>query len=203
MRPPIEPTESGSCLLRTADGTWDGDARPIANVADPVETQDAATKAMVDSATAAVQTTALWIVNTSTVMADPTSGRVRFNHDDIALVTEVAIAALSANSTDVSQLLGSLRAGDPFNVQDQDDATRFGKYTVSGATVGAGTWWRVPVTFKSGGATFIQSGNQELAIVITHYPVNEIAALEARVASLEQAVAAMSGPTQQPHARSQ
>jgi hypothetical protein len=171
--------------MRGADGTWDGDARPLANLAEPVEYQDAATKKYVDEAAGTTQTVGVWNFSTNLTIADPATGNVRFNNAVEASVTVIALAAVSDNGTDFVAFLREMKAGDWLTFQDQADSTRAAKYEVTTNTDQT-TWFQFAVTFlEETGASFIINNNNLAVRLTRHTVITPLAALEARVAALE------------------
>ena len=115
--------------------------------------------------------------STTTSMADPTAGKLRFNHATLASVTAIAIDATSADSgnPDVSDLIASIDDGTNSThegyifVRKSGTPATFMAYSVTGAVVDNTGWLQIPVTHSASGGTlsdtdslyisFARSGN--------------------------------------------
>jgi hypothetical protein len=83
--------------------------------------------------------------STSTVAADPGSGRFRFDTAAYATVTEIFIDDLTDNGVDVSNLLGLISAGDRLYFQVKSEANKFVIFDVIGPSVDNVGWFTIPV----------------------------------------------------------
>lgn len=177
--PRYDPSNSGTCLARTKDGVWDAQGRPVSNLPTPEEPSDAATKGYVD--TMISRTTQLWSCSTNPAMADPGAGRLRFNQATAAESTELALSATSDGGTDVSAALGRLLGGDFVTMQDQDDATRWVRYTLrSPPAAMSPTWWRLSVALLDVSAAELIQNNHALVVQMAESPAATRSALLAR-----------------------
>ena len=93
----------------------------------------------------------------------PASGDVANNHADYLAATEVRLSKMTNGGTDVSTVVGQLRAGDTVRIQEQDDATRQVNYLVTGTPVDNGTWVSIPVHGESWSGAQI-ANNQTVAV---------------------------------------
>src|SRR5262252_2430818 len=76
--------------------------------------------------------TGTWSFVSNTTMADPTSGRLRFNNTTIASTTQTAISVTSAPGTDSTQILKSLAAGDILYIQDKSTSANWVRFSING-----------------------------------------------------------------------
>jgi hypothetical protein len=83
--------------------------------------------------------------STSTVAADPGSGRFRFDTAAYATVTEIFIDDLTDNGVDVSNLLALISAGDRLYFQVKSEANKFVIFDVIGSSVDNTGWFTIPV----------------------------------------------------------
>src|SRR5262245_5736031 len=98
-----------------------------------------------------------WRFATSTVMADPGTGKFRFNVATPSTATAMAISAITDRGTDVTNALKALVSGDTVQVQDQDNSANWARYTLSGPAVNNTTWFQLPFTYISGGGSTISN----------------------------------------------
>src|SRR5262245_15780133 len=112
-------------------------------------------------------TTGYWRFDaTSTTMADPGSGKLRFNTATPSTSAALAISKTTDPGTDASPVLASLANGDQLYIQDQGDATKWIRYGVTGASTNNTTWFQVPVSYRSSAGT-LPSNNTPLAVQFT------------------------------------
>lgn len=97
-----------------------------------------------------------WTFSTTTTMADPGSGQVRFNNASPASVTAIAIDDLNQDGADVSTYVvswdDSTSSGDGTLILRQGNV--FAIYTVTGLTDNSG-WTELAVTYVTGSGTFV------------------------------------------------
>ena len=105
-----------------------------------------------------------WTFNSSTTMADPGAGNIRFNHATASSVTAIALDDLTSGSADVSAFVvswddvtGSTNKG---TIQFKQ-GNIFAIYYITGLTDNAG-WTQLAVTYVSGSGTFV-SGTETYA----------------------------------------
>lgn len=103
---------------------------------------------------------------TSVVMGDPGTGLIRFNNANPALVTAIAISALTGDSgnPDISPFIvtwdnpnQSPRSN--IGIRTSADATLFQQFGVNGVITDNGTWLQIPVAQTVGAATNFAAGN--------------------------------------------
>ena len=125
----------------------------------------------------------------------PASGDVANNNADYLAATEVRLSKMTNGGTDMSTVVGQLRAGDDLRIQDQDNATRVVLYLVTDTPIDNGTWVSIPVHGENWSGAQI-GNNQTVAVTLGLRSSAgggdpalraQLAALEARVAALEAA----------------
>lgn len=96
-----------------------------------------------------------YVFSSSTTMADPAAGNIRFNHATAASVTAIAIDDLSADSgsPDVSAWVTSWSAGGVLIVRAKLDPAKFAMFDVTSVTDNAG-WTQLTVTHLAGPGGF-------------------------------------------------
>lgn len=101
----------------------------------------------------------------STTAADPGSGKIRLNAATWAAATNAYIDTISDGGVDVSAFMALLKANDALIIQDRDDATKYGRFTLSGAPVNNSGWFTLPLThISSAGA--VPNNNEKLAVIL-------------------------------------
>lgn len=85
--------------------------------------------------------------------AGPASGQLRFDNATISSATNIFVSETDNASNDLTTLLTSIASGDDIEVVQDNSATNYALFSVSGAPVDNGTDWTIPVTFTSGGLT--------------------------------------------------
>lgn len=108
----------------------------------------------------AVSLTGQWRFDSTTTMANPGNGDIRLNNAAMASVTQIAIAELSNSGVDTQNYLATLRVNDIFYLQDENDATKFGRFVINAAPTDNGTWWQLSVTYVNSGAGGTPANNQ-------------------------------------------
>tara|TARA_R110000803_G_scaffold210734_1_gene283532 strand:+ start:44882 stop:46375 length:1494 start_codon:yes stop_codon:yes gene_type:complete len=99
--------------------------------------------------------------STTTTMADPTTGQIRFDNGTLASVTNIAIDATSADTgnPDVSDLIASIDDGTNSThegyifVRKHGTPATFMAYNVTSAIVDNTGWLQIPVTHAASGGT--------------------------------------------------
>lgn len=119
-----------------------------------------------------------WRFSTSTVDADPGSGRFRFNNATQSSATFIYISEESRNGVDFSNIIAGLTNGDRLYIQEGSDATRFHLFVVTGSPTDATTYYKIPVTVEDSGADL--TNNTECGVVFyytgavsAHAPTHE------------------------------
>lgn len=114
------------------------------------------------NATAAASATAQkWLFDSTTTMADPGTGDLRFNNATLASVTALAISGLSADSSnpDVSDFVATWAASNhsirgTVTIRKSGSPSTFAIYSVNGALTDNGAWLQVPVAHVASNGTF-------------------------------------------------
>ncbi len=101
--------------------------------------------------------------STSTVAADPGSGRYRFDTGAYATVTEIFIDDETSGGVDISNLLALVGLGDRLYFQVKSEANKFVVFDVTGPAVDNGGWFTIPVDDVVFGDFF---GNNDRCIMI-------------------------------------
>ena len=108
-----------------------------------------------------------WTFTTST--ATPTGNdTVRTNNANMSLATAVYITSMCNGSKDYKEMLDNLKPGHLIRIQDENLATNYARYTISGmpvriGAVGAnGAYYTIPVTLAEFGAGV--ANNQQSAV---------------------------------------
>lgn len=99
----------------------------------------------------------LWVYKNTTSDADPGAGAFRLNNASPGSATFVYIDDLTDAGTDISGISLRVASGDVFYVQQQNDAGRWVRYSVSGAPTDAAGYWKVPVTVQASSGTAFQN----------------------------------------------
>lgn len=111
------------------------------------------------SAAAFAQAKNKWTFSSTTTMAAPSTGNIRFNNATLASVTAIAISDLSANAgnPDVSpwvlswdDVTGATVRGTLYIFKDE---TNFVFYNITGATTDNALWSQLAVTYLTGNGT--------------------------------------------------
>ena len=103
---------------------------------------------------------------TSIVMADPGSGKIRADNATVASITQLAISVLTDFDVDATLFFQLLRAADKVIIQDRDDATKWMRFTMTGAPTNNTTWFLFPVTYVASLGT-APTNNDTLLVIIT------------------------------------
>jgi hypothetical protein len=97
------------------------------------------------------------------VVPPPTTGLVRFNNADYALVTKVWVHAVSSDAHDIFWSLLLAHAGSTLLVQNAVDHTRYGQFVTTGEPVDFTTYVEFPVTHVKHGTLL---ANNEASLVL-------------------------------------
>lgn len=153
-------SETAAAASETAAAASETAAAASESAAATSETNAAASAAAAEAAAAAV----FWEYDTSTTMADPGTGNVRFNNATISSVTQIAVSASSAST-------GNPDVSDYINVWDDSTSSPAGYLViresgapstiivlaVSGTITDNTTWLQIPVTHVSSAGTLSAS----------------------------------------------
>lgn len=105
-----------------------------------------------------------WGFNTSTTLADPTSGKLLFNNATIASATAMAVSATCANdgTPDMSPYMitwddstNPIRSILTFRSIENPD--KFAIFNIQSALTDNGTWLQIPLTYVTGAGAFVLS----------------------------------------------
>lgn len=110
-------------------------------------------------------TTNNWSWNTSTTSV--ASGDVGINTVAWNTATIINISETNANNADVSNYLTQIQPGDLIYLQQSNDSTKWGRYTVNAAPTDQGTYRSVPVTFKDSGAGGMPGNNAGMNVSLS------------------------------------
>jgi Major tropism determinant N-terminal domain len=87
----------------------------------------------------------IWSFSTTTTMADPGSGKLRFNAATPASVTALALSKTTDSGIDASNTLKTLTTGDAIQVQDQSNAANWIRFKLTVPAVNNTSWFQLPV----------------------------------------------------------
>lgn len=99
-----------------------------------------------------------------TAASDPGAGKLRLDAGTWAAAANIYIDSISDNGVDATPFLSLFGTGDVVVVQDRDDSTRFGRYTLSGNPTNNSGWFTIPLTHvRSSGDV---PGNNERIVIV-------------------------------------
>ena len=106
-----------------------------------------------------------WRFSTTTTMADPTSGRIRFNNVTQSAATEMAVSVTTDNGANVANILNNL-IGVSFRmyIQNQTANDQYHVVTIDSAATDNTTWVQYTITVTNSGATPIVNNGKCLVI---------------------------------------
>ena len=104
-----------------------------------------------------------WRFQTSTVAADPTSGRFRYDNSTLASVTNIYFDDFSLSGFDVGAVFNQLSVGSIIYIQQNSTQGNAVLFEVSGSPVDNGGWWTVPVTVTDSGT--LHSNNSVCSVI--------------------------------------
>jgi len=93
-----------------------------------------------------------WLMNTSTVVADPTSGKVLLNNADLSLVTKIALSDTSNQPMSIGSMLSDSE-GSGILIQQKDDDSKYIVLLVDAVTDQTG-WHEFDITEYDSGVIF-------------------------------------------------
>jgi hypothetical protein len=84
----------------------------------------------------------------------PSNSQIMWNNATQINSTTLYIDHLTRDSIDIDVFLSLIKTGDSLVIQDENDSTRFQKWTVSGTPTQTLVYTSIPVTYVNGGYTF-------------------------------------------------
>lgn len=99
-----------------------------------------------------------YLFSTTTTMADPSSGNLRFNNATVASVTQIAISETNADSSNIAAFISSFddaTAAVRGYLTIRKDASTFAIFGITGSSVDNGTWQTLNVTHIASSGTFL------------------------------------------------
>lgn len=109
--------------------------------------------------------TGFYKFSTSTVAADPGSGYLRLNAGTWAATTNAYVDQITNGGTDVTAWIAMLRTGDTIAIQDRNDSSKRGRYTVSAPPTDNTGWFTIPLTYVDGSGA-VPANNQVIAVTL-------------------------------------
>ena len=106
----------------------------------------------------------LWTWTTSTTSV--ASGHIGVDAGSWAAATTVNVSKTSGGGADVSNVLSRVQPGDKLYLQQQDDATRWGDYTITAPGTDHGTYISYPVTPIANGPGGLPANNRDTVLSI-------------------------------------
>jgi hypothetical protein len=106
-----------------------------------------------------------WRFDASLAMADPGSGRLRFNAATVAATTRLGISATTSDGRDASPLLLAQVAGDSVAVFDTGNTDNLARFRLTAALVDHLTWFELPVAALSASGS-APNNNSPLTVVL-------------------------------------
>lgn len=122
---------------------------------DGISSAISAVAAIADDVSAVAEQAIGWTFSTTTAMADPGSGAMRFNNATPSSVTAIALDDLNSKSQDVSAFVATWDDSTSANKGTLTirQGTSFAVYAVTGLTDNAG-WTELAATYIAGGGSF-------------------------------------------------
>ncbi|PHR23557.1 MAG: hypothetical protein COA36_16635 [Desulfotalea sp.] len=90
----------------------------------------------------------LWLYDTSIVMADPGTGKVRGNNANLSLVTQIVASKTTDQGTNVADLLSIINQGALLASREYGEFSNYFIFT-AGESVDNGTWFLINVTVST------------------------------------------------------
>jgi hypothetical protein len=114
--------------------------------------------------------TQVWAWTTKTADA-ASNGQIGVNSGVAwSAVTQVNVAKKTSDGTDLAYFLNEVKVGDTMHIQLKSDATVWGRFNITGASVDQGTWRSFPVTFASSSGNFPGGNNATVLAIILQAP---------------------------------
>jgi hypothetical protein len=166
VNPTVDPGTVSDSILRWVPATpaWEEFTDYIFPLADGTANQimvtdGAGTLTFDDQSTTAGLLSAEYRFSSSTVAADPGSGRFRFDTGAYSTVTEIFIDDLTDNGVDISNLLAQISKGDRLYFQNRTDSSKFVVFDVIVDAVDNTGWFTIGVTAVAEG-TFLDNNDR-------------------------------------------
>src|SRR5262245_20586272 len=109
-----------------------------------------------------------WNFSNITTMADPGSGKIRFDNATIASTTNIAISRTTSPGADAANILRGMLSGTIVYIQERDNSANWVRFKMTAAAVDNTTWFQLPVTLydaiSTGGAL---TNNTPLTVAFT------------------------------------
>jgi hypothetical protein len=106
--------------------------------------------------------TGFWRWTTTAILSGQLNGNMAASW---AATTQLNVSKFTKIGGDATNILDAIAPGDRLYIQQQDDASRWGEYTVAGAHTDHDTWFSYPVTFVDGTAT-LPNNNADVVLSI-------------------------------------
>lgn len=157
--------ETAETNAETAETNAETAATSAASSASTATTQASNAAASATTALSAANAGAVqWLFDSSTTMADPGTGDLRFNNATVSSVTAIAVSALSSYSGNPNMRTFIASWDDSTNtnkgtitIRKSGTPATFAQFTVSGSLTDNTTWLQLAVTYVTGNGTFSAS----------------------------------------------
>lgn len=101
----------------------------------------------------------------TTGIGAPASGHIGMNAAPWTTATQVSISELTDPGTDISNIIALTMPGDLIYIQDKNDATKWGRFTLTAMPTDQGTWRSIPVTPLDNGALIANNSVSTVVMV--------------------------------------
>ena len=108
-----------------------------------------------------------YLFATSTTMADPSAGNVRYNSATVSSVTALAISVTGTSSQANYDALKRLQANDTLEFVNGTSSTKWARFTITAITDNT-TWFQFTVKYVSVGGGGLPSASDSLTLLLTH-----------------------------------
>src|SRR4051794_21360543 len=103
----------------------------------------------------------------TTSVGAPATKYLGINTTAWATATQINISRTATDGTDVTNALQIVNPGQTIFIQDAQDSTKWGKYTVNSPGTNQGTWFSYPVAFVSGGSGGLPANNRDVVMAVS------------------------------------
>lgn len=107
-----------------------------------------------------------WNYNANTT-PPPANNQFRFNNTDPAQASELYLSDLTVGGLSIDLLAPEMKTGDRVTIQDENDATKWHRFSLTGDSIDNGTYWTYPVVQEDGSGLF--SASQKHVALLTKY----------------------------------